>query len=364
MQELKGVGLLEIMTLIFNRNSYTIRLMIKENKENKVVKAVGLMSGGLDSSLACKIIKDLGVEVYGVYFAMPWGCCDKKKAMESAEEIGIHFITLQLDERYLEIVRKPKHGYGTALNPCRDCRIHMFSRAGQYMRHIGADFVFTGEVAGQRPMSQKRNIMRCIERDAGLEGRLLRPLCAQLMEPTIVEEQGLVDRTKLLSLNGRSRSDQYALAEKLNITKFSAPAGGCALTDPNFANRMKDTLKYGYRNFRETIGLKWGRHFRINADFKIVIGRDSAENDSLIEYAHLDDYILQLPKNDGPTAILKGACPSESILAIAAALIQRYSKYKSEESIKVNYWPVKDRNNVQSISSHSLLEDVVERMRV
>ena len=128
--------------------------MIKKNS----LKAVGLISGGLDSTVAIKIIKELGVEVYGVYFAMPWGCCDKSKAQEAADLIGIKFISLQLDEKYLETIEKPKYGYGSALNPCVDCRIHMFSRAAQYMKHIGADFVFTGEVLGQRPMSPMRGL--------------------------------------------------------------------------------------------------------------------------------------------------------------------------------------------------------------
>jgi len=168
------------------------------NKNNGQLKAVGMISGGLDSTLAAKIVKDLGVDVYGVYFAMPWGCCDKTAAIEAAQAIGIKFIVLQLDERYLEIVRKPKHGYGTAMNPCADCRVHMFSRAAQYMKHICADFLFTGEVLGQRPMSQLRDKMKLIERRTGLEGRLLRPLCAQHLEPTIMEQEGTIDREKLL----------------------------------------------------------------------------------------------------------------------------------------------------------------------
>src|SRR5262245_18019363 len=276
-----------------------------QSTDKRTVKAVGMISGGLDSSLAAKIMKDLGVDVYGVYFSMPWGCCDKTKAMEVAQKIGIKFIVLQLDERYLEIVRKPKFGYGTAMNPCRDCRIHMFSRAGQYMRHIGADFVFTGEVVGHRPMSQMKDSMRIIEEHADLKGRLLRPLCAQLLEPTEIEKAGLIDRDKLLKINGRGRKDQIELAEQLDIT-YNQPAGGCLLTDKLFANRMKDTLEHGYRNFRETIALKWGRHFRWSQDIKIILGRDKDENENLIRFAHPDDTIMQLTNNLGPTAIVKG----------------------------------------------------------
>ncbi|HLF17706.1 MAG TPA: hypothetical protein VI749_02310 [Candidatus Omnitrophota bacterium] len=333
--------------------------MININKQpSKTVKAVGLISGGLDSSLAAKIVKDLGVDVTGVYFAMPWGCCDKTKAIEVAQKIGIKFIVLQLDERYLELVRKPKYGYGTAMNPCRDCRIHMFSRAAQYMRHIGADFVFTGEVIGQRPMSQMRESMRIIEEETGLKGKLLRPLCAQLLDPTEIEKQGLIDREKLLKINGRGRKEQLELAGQLDIP-YNQPAGGCLLTDKNFAQRMKDTLDHGYRNFYETIALKWGRHFRFNKDIKVVLGRDSAENESLMRHAHPEDTIMQLTDNLGPTAILKADAPSTQTLAQVAGLIQRFSRYKDNETVEARYWLKKDKNQMRLIHSQKMDEQQI-----
>jgi tRNA U34 2-thiouridine synthase MnmA/TrmU len=322
------------------------------------------MSGGLDSTLAAKLIKDQGIDVYGVYFAMPWGCCDKTSAMEAAQSIGIKFITLQLDERYLEIVRNPVHGYGRALNPCVDCRIHMFSRAAQYMRHIKAEFVFTGEVLGQRPMSQKRKPMKSIEEMTGLTGRLLRPLCAQRMEPTIPEQEGLVNREKLLNITGRSRHEQYQLAREYNITKFSAPAGGCLLTDQNFARRMKDTLDHGYRNFRETIALKWGRHYRFNENFKVILGRDEEENSGLVRYAHPDDILMKLPNDDGPTALIKGANPPEEILKQAAYLIQHFSKYKTLDAVTTHYWQAKDKNRIYPIRSLTLTEEQMQTMYI
>src|SRR3989338_8945580 len=280
--------------------------MIQPNTEltsKKPIKAVGLISGGLDSTLAAKIIKDLGVEIYGVYFAMPWGCCDKGSAQLAADKLGINFIVLQLDERYLEMVCKPKHGYGSAMNPCVYCRIHMFSRAAQYMKSIGADFIFTGEVLGQRPMSQMRHSMKWVEEGTGLVGRLVRPLCAQMMEPTIPEQEGLIDRAKMLAITGRSRCEQLRLADQHAIKDFSPVGGGCLLTDANFARRMEDTLTYGYRNFRETVALKWGRHFRITKDYKFILGRDSDENAALGSYAHPDDTIMELPDKLGPTLI-------------------------------------------------------------
>lgn len=330
----------------------------------KRVKAVGLLSGGLDSALAARVVRDLGVDVQGLYFSMPWGCCDKSKAQAAAESLGIKFMVLQLDERYLEVVKKPKYGYGTALNPCVDCRIHMFSRAQKYMTAVGAEFVFTGEVLGQRPMSQMRQSMRTIEKGSSLEGRLLRPLCAQFLEPTIPEKEGLVDREKLLDLSGRSRSRQIELAKQYDISDYLPPAGGCLLTDKNFARRMKDTFEHGYRNFRETIALKWGRHFRISKDFKVILGRDEEENSSLCAFAHPDDYTLELPDKRGPTLVLKGYFPSEEILKTAAGLIQRFSRHKDAESVEVEYWLVRDQQQVKTIQSRRLSEDEIAGMLI
>lgn len=329
------------------------------------VKAVGLISGGLDSILAAKIVKDLGVDVHGVYFAMPWGCCNKTKAIEAAMKIGIKFITLQLDERYLEIIRHPKYGRGTALNPCVDCRIHMFSRAAQYMRHIGAGFVFTGEVLGQRPMSQQRHSMRRIEEGAGLAGYLLRPLCAQTLEPTIPEKEGWIDRGQLLRITGRSRKEQIELAGRLGLDGYNQPAGGCLLTDSHFSRRMQDTLDHGYRNFRETVALQWGRHFRLNPDFKAVLGRDKEENEALLRYVHPDDYIMQPPvEAPGPTLILKGDNPSAEIFQTAAGLVQRFSRLRGTASFDVRCWRQGRKEEIVSIPARILEEAEVERMRI
>lgn len=342
--------------------------MIQANTEiippKRQVKAVGLLSGGLDSTLAAKIIRDLGVEVHGIYFAMPWGCCDKGAAQQAADQLGIKFIVLQLDERYLEMVRKPKHGYGSVMNPCVDCRIHMFSRAAQYMKSIDADFVFTGEVLGQRPMSQMRKSMTWIEEGTGLVGRLVRPLCAQNLEPTIPEQEGLIDRTKMLAITGRSRSEQLRLAEQYEITNYTPTGGGCLLTDENFARRMKDTLQHGYRNFRETVALKWGRHFRINKDFKIILGRDEEENAGLKAYAHPDDTIMELPDRIGPTLILKGKGPSGELLAKAAGFIQMFSKHKNSEAIEVDYWTASDPNSKRRIVSQKIDSEFIETVKI
>ena len=346
----------------YNRIVYLF--MISQTTENKTLKAVGLISGGLDSILAAKLMKDLGVDVYGVFFAMPWGCCDKEFALRAARNIDIKIITLQLDERYLEVVKKPRFGRGTAMNPCKDCRIHMFTRAAQYMRHIGADFVFTGEVLGQRPMSQKKDALQLIEREAGLTGKLLRPLCAQFLEPTDVEKEGRLPRAKLLKIAGRSRKLQYQLADVFGISGYSAPAGGCLLTNEYFAKRIKDTFRYGYRNFRETIALKWGRHYRFSETHKCIIGRDRPENESLLRYAHPDDIVIQLEDNRGPTALLKGENPPLDILARTAWLVQRFSKYQHEAPQRLIYWTHSAPNNRQTVWAEKLKDEILEQWKV
>lgn len=343
--------------------------MIQPTEQNatslpRKAQAIGLLSGGLDSTVAAKVVIDLGVDVQGVYFAMPWGCCDKQRAQAAADFLGIPLMVLQLDERYLEMVRNPKYGYGTAMNPCVDCRSHMFSRAAQHMKAVGADFLFTGEVLGQRPMSQLRHSMKWIEKETGIEGRLLRPLCAQLMDPTIPEQEGLIDRERLLRISGRSRREQMAMAAKFHFKDYPAPAGGCLLTDHNFANRMKDIFKHGYRNFRETIALKWGRHFRINEHFKAIVGREDIENDILLQYAHENDHIFQMLDRAGPTLILKGDNPSDDILSLAAGLVQKFSKDKHNAPVEVSCWPVKDKNIIRKIKARVPDDRETEQMKI
>ncbi len=351
---------LQSTLLNFKRKSSKIVPML----ELKKVKAVGLISGGLDSTITAQVIQDLGVEIHGVYFAMPWGCCDKGKAQSAADKLNIPLVVLQLDERYLDIVKNPQYGYGSALNPCVDCRIHMFTRAAQYMRSINADFVFTGEVLGQRPMSQLRHSMKWIEEGSGLQGRLVRPLCAQLLDPTIPEQEGLIDRAKLLNLSGRSRKEQIRMAEEHQITDYPAPAGGCLLTDRNFARRMKDVFQHGYRNFRETVALKWGRHFRIDENFKFILGRNDEENQALKSYAHTDDHILELKDKKGPTMIVKGSNPNPEILAMAAGIVQHFSRYKDAAPMELEYWPVSDKNKIQNIQAVIMTEQTLQRLAV
>ncbi len=328
------------------------------------VRAVGLLSGGLDSTIAALVVRDLGVEVYGLCFALPWGCCSKEQAMEVARTLGIKFMVLQLDEAYLEMIKNPKYGRGRALNPCVDCRIHMFTKAKKYMEQIGADFCFTGEVLGQRPMSQMRHSLATIEKQSGLTGRLLRPLSAQLLDPTIPEQEGLIDREKLLAISGRGRKEQILLAEENGVRDYPNPAGGCLLTDENFSRKMSDLLKHGYRNFREAVTLKWGRHFRLSHDFKAIVGRNEEENETLRRFAHVNDIIMELADKKGPTVILKGDKPGEETLAFAAGLLKHYSRHKDKSTIEVEYRSAEGTEEIRKIMSAHVDESEIERFQI
>jgi tRNA(Ile)-lysidine synthase TilS/MesJ len=253
------------------------------------VKAIGLLSGGLDSTLAVRIVSELGIEVIAVKFTSPFcqcdsgGCCH---AAEVARQMGLELKTFAKGDEYLDVVRQPKHGYGVGMNPCIDCRIFMFKKAKAYMEEIGAAFLFTGEVIGQRPMSQHRHAIELIERESGLEGKIVRPLSAQHMEPTEAERSGWIDRSKLLGINGRSRKPQLALAAAYGIEGFGCPAGGCLLTDQNFSAKLRDLFAHREKVGMRDIGLlKLGRHFRVG-ESKVVCARDEAECDALRRRAH------------------------------------------------------------------------------
>lgn len=328
----------------------------------KDIKAVGLVSGGLDSILAAKIIKDLGVEVYSIYFAMPWCCGDEQRARKIAEDINIRFVVKQLDDDYMEMLKNPKYGYGQAFNPCIDCHTYMIVKAGEFMRQIGAEFVFTGEVVGQRPMSQRKHVIRSIEKNCGLEGRLLRPLSAKILDPTIPEKEGLIDRNKLLDITGRSRKTQLKMAEQYNIKGFSAPAGGCLLTEKHFGLRIKDMLDHGYSSFKEAITLRWGKYFRINDDFSAILGRNERENKLLVEYAGENDCILEFHELKGPTILLKGPSPSELILKLCAGLIQRYSKYKNSDAQVVDFYFLSNKAEIHQIKADILSDEQIKNM--
>ena len=309
--------------------------------ENERPKAIALLSGGLDSTLAVKLILDQGIEVEAMNFVTPFCNCNRSgrcEAQHVADRFDIAVKVIGLVEEFFQVVRKPTYGYGSGMNPCLDCRILMFSRARERMEEVGAAFVFTGEVLGERPMSQRREAMRLIERESGLDGRLLRPLSARLLSPTLPEKEGLVDRDKLLAIEGRSRKPQMALAEQYHINDYPCPAGGCRLTDPGFARRMRDLVRHK-ENFdlNDVNLLKVGRHFRLSPGVKAVVGRDQEENHRILALAKEGDILFEVQGWGSPVTLLRGQV-GERETHLAAAITVRYSDAPTEASeVMVRY---------------------------
>jgi tRNA-uridine 2-sulfurtransferase len=304
-------------------------------------KALALLSGGLDSTLAVKVMLEQGIEVEALNFTSPFCTCTgknagcKSEAVRVAEEFGIPIKVMNKGIEYLEIVRKPKHGYGKGINPCIDCRIFLLRKAKEYMAESGADFVITGEVLGQRPMSQRRDTLRVIERESGLEGLLLRPLSAHHFEPTVPEKEGWVNREKLLAIQGRSRKEQIDLARELDVTNYPCPAGGCLLTELSFAPRVRDVFDHSeeleMRDFRL---LKVGRHFRVSPKAKLILGRNEQDN-AVLEGALLPSEVaLRWVEGGSPLGIVTGNPDDDSLFA-AARILLRYTKAENGRSCQV-----------------------------
>ncbi|MEW6070645.1 MAG: hypothetical protein AB1485_08510 [Candidatus Thermoplasmatota archaeon] len=298
----------------------------------KSIKAFALLSGGLDSALATKLVLDQGIEVVGIEFTSPLYLSEpgsKCRASEAAHSLIIPLKTIPAGEDYLEVIRNPKYGYGTALNPCLDCRIYMLRKAKELMKKLNADFIITGEVLGQRPMSQYRKAMQLIEREAGLEGKILRPLSAKLLPESEAEKRGFVDREKLLDIRGRSRKIQLELAKKLGVTGYSTPAGGCLLTQKEFAAKLKDLFEHKSKvTWHDVELLKVGRHFRAG-NSKIIVGRNEQENKILLGLKYEDDYWFEVPNYGSPITLLQDSKNKEAI-ALAAAITAKYSDCKDK----------------------------------
>lgn len=301
-----------------------------------MTKAIALLSGGLDSTLAVKLMIEQGIEVHALNFTSAFCTCTSNGAQEAgckseaarvAVEFGIPIKTLYKGLEYMEIVRMPRHGYGKGINPCVDCRIYMFKAAKKYMEEIGASFIITGEVLGQRPMSQRRDAFRVIERESGLEGLILRPLCAQHLEPTRPEIEGLVDRSRLPAIEGRSRKEQMALAGDLGVNDYPCPSGGCLLTDKIFSKKVKDLLDNKKELTKKDLSiLRAGRHFRFNG-VKVVVGRNEADNERLKSLIQSGETLVEPIDFPGPVAIVASK-KSNGALQFAAGLILKYSSGK------------------------------------
>ncbi|MBF0588739.1 MAG: tRNA (5-methylaminomethyl-2-thiouridylate)-methyltransferase [Magnetococcales bacterium] len=317
------------------------------------VKALGLLSGGLDSMLATRLLQRQGIHVECVNFYT--GFCvqthtramrnpktgqepARHDALHAAELLGIKLHMVDIAEEYVRIVTDPKYGYGKNLNPCLDCKIFMVQKAWEMKEELGFDFLFTGEVVGQRPMSQRKDTMPKVSREGGAHGWLLRPLCAQILPETEPEKQGLVDRSQLMGFSGRNRKPQMALAAELGVTDYPSPAGGCCfLTDENYARRLQDlwdarqTKAY---TMDDIILLKAGRHIRPNPDFKVIVGRDETENRFLRGFRK-GRAALHSMRMPGPLTLAEGVM-SEENLELACRITARFGKGKDLDSVPVH----------------------------
>jgi tRNA-specific 2-thiouridylase len=327
----------------------------------KKTKALALFSGGLDSTLATELILRQGIKVAAINFKSPFCLCTQegRGPIEAAKQLGIKLKVVNVGDQYLQIVRNPKHGYGKNMNPCIDCRIFILKKAKKLAKEMDASFIFTGDVLDERPMSQHFNALKTIEEEAGLKGKILRPLSARLLPETVIEKKGLVDRAKLLDIHGRSRKPQIKLAEKFNIKNYPFPAGGCLLTCKEYAKKLRDLFKHKKRCSMTDIALlKVGRHFRFKEN-KIIVGRNEAENNLLTTKKSWNDYYFEVPDIGSPITLLKGAKTKKAIKT-AAALTAFYSDAKSSE-VKVSFGREK-LNQSMIVSMPTRAE--VEKLRI
>jgi len=297
------------------------------------MKALCVFSGGLDSMLAAELIRAQGINVLALFFETPF--FTSEKARESAQSMGLPFKVVDITKRHLDVVKSPKHGYGGNMNPCIDCHALMFKIAGEILKKEGAEFVLTGEVMGQRPMSQNKKSLALIASESGIDGLLLRPLSAKRLPVTIPEEKGWVKRELLMGFEGRSRKPQMELAQALNIKGYPSPAGGCLLTEEVFSRRLKDLFSsQSDPDLREIELLKVGRHFRISPHTKIVVGRNKSENEEIHALSGKKNFVLTSASVPGPTVLFLGGF-SDSALELAAAITVAYSDSEDSETIPV-----------------------------
>jgi tRNA-specific 2-thiouridylase len=327
----------------------------------KGTKALALLSGGLDSTLAVRLIQEQGLDVEAVNFVSPFCLCKSSGCGASgiAKKLGISLRVINVGEDYLKIIRKPKHGYGKNMNPCIDCRIFMLKKAKKYAQETGASFIFTGEVLDERPMSQHFQALKLIERDAGLEGEILRPLSARLLPETRIEKEGIVDRKKLMDIHGRSRKRQIELAREFIIRDYACPAGGCLLTYKEFAAKVRDLFAHKRNaSLRDVALLKLGRHFRFERN-KIIVGRNESENKVLVQTKLPTDYQLEVPGCGSPITILQGP-KSRSAVEKAAELTAHYSD-ATGATVPVKY----GKNTLnRTIRVPQISKEEVEKLRV
>ncbi|UCE84351.1 MAG: tRNA 4-thiouridine(8) synthase ThiI [Deltaproteobacteria bacterium] len=305
------------------------------------VRGLGLMSGGLDSMLAVRVLQDQQIEMTGITFETPF--FGPEGAQQAASQLEIPLRVVDIGESHLEMLKNPKYGYGSQMNPCIDCHALMLRTAGKIMEAEGFDFLATGEVLGQRPMSQRKDALKAVDKLSGYGGYILRPLSAKLLWQTIPEELGKVDRQRLLDIHGRSRKRQMALAADYGIKEYPSPGGGCILTKAGFADRLRDLF-----TTQENVGLhdvellKWGRHLRLPSGRRVVVGRAHADNVRLQELARGEDLVLRVKGVPGPTGLMAAEASAQEV-ELAANIVAAYSDVETGKKAVVEVTGKEDR---------------------
>jgi tRNA-uridine 2-sulfurtransferase len=302
-----------------------------------MTRALAMISGGLDSILAAKLIKEQGIEVIGICFKSYF--FDEENAKRMTKQIGIQLEVVDFSKEHFEMVRDPEHGWGKNMNPCIDCHSMMMRYSGELLEKFNADFIITGEVLNQRPMSQNRSALDVVKRQSGFSDKILRPLCAKNLKETQMEIDGLVDREKLLDIAGRNRKPQMALAEKWGIKDYPSPAGGCKLTEPNYSTRLKEILDRKEDVTEKDIHLlKYGRHFVSENNTKIIVSRTGEEGEQIKELLNNKDMMFITCKFNGAMVIIpEGENPTDDDLIFACRLAVRYSKGRDEKLVQVKF---------------------------
>jgi tRNA U34 2-thiouridine synthase MnmA/TrmU len=344
------------------------------NNKKHTPKAVALLSGGLDSNLAVRMMQEQGVEVEAIAVKTPFcdfdcgkGCGHRVK--EVAIELGINLKTVYFGEEYLKMLKDPKYGYGSGMNPCIDCRGMMYNAAKEHMEKIDADFIITGEVLGQRPMSQNGNALKIIENETQTNGKIVRPLSFRHLPLTDAEVQGLVKREKLGDIKGRSRRGQLQLAKKYDIADPPNAAGGCLLTDPAFSKRVRDLYDHSKDtppDINDVELLKIGRHFRLSDTTKLIVGRNKMENEILESLKLDDDIIIEVSNHVGPTCLLRTKKLSRKEIEIAASTALRYSDSPKDElaNVRVRMGQKKEETEEKELKVSPIEDKILNELRI
>ena len=319
------------------------------NATKKIVRALGLCSGGLDSMMSGLVLRQQGIEVEWVTFETPF--FNAAKARKASEMTGIPLTVKPIYNVYIKMLKNPPAGYGKYMNPCMDCHTLMFKLAGEMMPEGNFDFLFSGEVLGQRPMSQNKPSLHYVAKHSGYKGYILRPLSAKNMPETIPEKEGLVDREQLLDIAGRGRKRQMELAKKFGITEYPAPAGGCLLTDKNYSSRLREIFGHQDTCTEEELHLlKYGRHFRLNPENKLIVGRTEKDNEQILKYHNPEiDTVIDVKDYSSPIGLVPHSAPDNAVM-LAASICTGYSKAPKLSPVDVVIKTVKKEKIIQVIA--------------